>query len=383
MSPKRILEEAQSATPLLGHFTPASKNYCKRCVSSLANNCSKCENTVVLLPHFSQIFSLSNLKMTQAHEIIVITSCTSRKKKAGTVLTLENADTAGSLKVLAKKWQQQVQAASQGHLHAAAELYGGRSITEAKRAADSLSAPLHIVSAAHGLLRADDSIPSYDVTVTPAPGNPLHRCLLRLGRSPADWWPALIEAFGEQRSLAGLVARSPESLVLLAVPSIYLILLSEELADLSDDVVSRLRVLTSSHGASTLPARLQSAVMPYDDRLEGLAAYSGTRSDFPQRALRHFVTVLAGHKMPLETARQQVHEAMCALQKPVLPERQRKTDDEIIALLRQNWKRLNGSATALLRYLRDDALVSCEQSRFRSLRQHLLTEFNNKTGTHG
>jgi hypothetical protein len=321
--------------------------------------------------------------MTQAPEILVITSCTSRKKKAGTVLTLENADTAGSLKALAEKWRRQVLAASQGPLLAAAELYGGRSITEAKRAAESLAAPLHIVSAGHGLLCADDSIPSYDVTVTPAPGNPLHRCLLRLGRSPADWWPALIEAFGEQRSLAELVARSPESLVLLAVPSVYLILLSAELADLSDDAVSRLRVLTSAHGASTLPARLQSAVMPYDERLESLVAYSGTRSDFPQRALRHFVTVLRGHTMPLETARQQVHEAMCALHKPILPERQRKTDDEIIALLRHNWKRFNGSATALLRFLRDEALVACEQSRFRSLRQQLLTERNSKTGTHG
>ena len=321
--------------------------------------------------------------MTQAHEIIVITSCTSRKKKAGTVLTLENADTAGSLKALAEHWRHQVLAASEGQLLPAAELYGGRSITEAKRAAESLSAPLHIVSAGHGLLRADDSIPSYDVTVTPVSGNPLHRCLLRLGRSPVDWWPALIEAFGKQRSLAKLVARSPESLVLLAVPSTYLILLSDELTGLSDNAVSRLRVLTSAHGASTLPARLQSAVMPYDERLEGLPAYSGTRSDFPQRALRHFVTVVEGHKMPLETARREVHEAMRALHKPILPERQRKTDDEIIALLRHNWKRLNGSAAALLRYLRDDALVSCEQSRFRSLRQRLLTELNNKTGTHG
>ena len=299
------------------------------------------------------------------------------------MLTLQNADTAVSLKTLAEKWRHEVLAASQPYLFTAGELYGGRSITEAKRVAESLSAPLHIVSAGHGLLRADDSIPSYDVTVTPAAGNPLHRCLLRLERSPADWWPALIEAFGEQRSLAELLARSPGSLVLLAVPSIYLILLSSELAELSDDAISRLRVLTSAHGASTLPARLQSAVMPYDERLEGLAAYSGTRSDFPQRALRHFVTILEGHTMPLETARRQVHEAMCALRKPTMPERERKTDDEIIALLRQNWDRFNGSATALLRFLRDEALVSCEQSRFRSLRQNLLTELNHKTGTHG
>ena len=299
------------------------------------------------------------------------------------MLALQDADAVESLTALAQAWQQQVLAVGQGQLHAAGDLYGGRSITEARHTANSLSAPLHIVSAGHGLLHADDRIPSYDVTVTPASDNPLHRCLLRLGRSPADWWPALIEAFGVQRSLTGLVKDFPESLVLLAVPSVYLTLLSRELANLSDDALSRLRVLTSSYGASTLPARLQTTVMPYDERLEGLAAYAGTRSDFPQRALRHFVTVLGGHALPLDTGRQSVQEAMRALRKPALPARQRKTDDEIILLLRQNWDRLNGSCTALLRCLRDDALVSCEQSRFRSLHRHLLAEFTGNSGTHG
>lgn len=321
--------------------------------------------------------------MTQAQEIIVITSCTSRKKKVGTVLSLPDADAAVSLVALAEAWQQQVLAVSEGELQTAGDLYGGRSISEARRTADSLSVPLYIVSAGHGLLRADDNIPSYDVTVTPDSENPLHRCFVRLGRSAADWWPALIQAFGRQRSLNDLVTGAPKSLILLAVPSVYLTLLSHELANLSDAAVARLRILTSSHGASTLPARLQSSVMPYDERLEGMAAYSGTRSDFPQRALRHFVTVLAGHALPLEAARQKVLEAMFSLRKPVLPERQRKTDDEIILLLRQNWERLNGSATALLRYLRDDALVSCEQSRFRSLRQHVLAQLNEEIGTHG
>jgi hypothetical protein len=289
----------------------------------------------------------------------------------------------GSLRALAETWRRQVQTVSRGHLQAAGNLYGGRAMTEARSAADSLYVPLHIVSAGHGLLRADDKIPSYDVTVTPAADNPLHRCLVRLRRSPADWWPALVQAFGKHRSLTALVTGSPTSLVLLAVPSVYLTLLSYELSSLSDDAVSRLRILTSPHGASTLPARLQSAVMPYDERLEGLVTYSGTRSDFPQRALRHFVTVLSGHALSLETARQKVLDAMSTLQKPVLPERQRKTDDEILLLLRQNWQRLNGSSAGLLRYLRDDALVSCEQSRFRLLRQRVLAELNESIGSHG
>lgn len=320
--------------------------------------------------------------MTQAPDIIVITSCTSRKKKGGPVLALENVDTTDSLAELACTWRRQVEAASVSTLQPAADLYGGRSMSEAKRAADVLGAPLHIVSAGHGLLRANDGIPPYDVTVSPAPDNVLHRSLVRLGGSPTDWWQALIGAFGKQRSLGQLLAGAPQSLILLAVPSVYLTLLAHELANLSEGAASRLRIFTSSHGASTLPECLQQAVMPYDDRLEGLAAFAGTRTDFPQRALHHFAAVLAGHTLPHDVARERVREAMEVLCKPILPERQRKTDEEIIALLTQNWNRFNGSATALLRFLRDEALVACEQSRFRSLRQQLLTD-RNKTSTHG
>lgn len=321
--------------------------------------------------------------MTKVRDVIVITSCTNRKKKVGTVLALDGTETSGSLSELAHGWQRQVQAVCKPELHSAGTLYAGRSIKEARQAAERVSATLYIASAGHGLLRWDDCIPSYNVTTSPAPGNALHQCLLRLGKSPADWWQALVQTFGKQRSLAKVVELSPHAVVLLAVPSAYLTMLGRELSSLSDDAVQRLRIITSSHGASSLPVPLQSVVMPYDERLEGLAAYAGTRSDFPQRALRHFVVVLSGHALPLEIARQQVNQAMTALQKPTLPERQRKTDDQIIALLQQNWQRLNGSATALLRYLRDDALVACEQSRFRTLRQHILSKLNNGDCTHG
>jgi hypothetical protein len=315
--------------------------------------------------------------MNQNRHVIVVTSCTNRKKKTGTVLALEKADRIESLAALAGSWQRQVRAVGEGERHAAADLYAGRSITEAKRAAASLSAPLYIVSAGHGLLRSDERIPSYNVTVSPTPDNGLQRCLVRLEKSAADWWQALVQTFGTRRSLAELANDSSSALFLLAVPSTYLTLLAHDLDNLSNDAVARLRILTSPHGASKLPTRLQAAVMPYDERLEGLAAYAGTRSDFPQRALRHFVSALGVQELPLELARQQVHEAMEALRKPALPQRQRKTDDEILALLRQNWDRFNGSATFLLRYLRDDALVSCEQSRFRSLREHVLEQLNN------
>lgn len=316
--------------------------------------------------------------MTQTPDVIVITSCTNRKKKSGIVLTLENAACTNSLVALAHGWYQQVQSVDSTGVYRARDLYIGRSMSEARKAAERVAAPLYIVSAGHGLVHGDEQIPSYNVTVTASPNSSLHQCLLRLNAAPAAWWQALVNAFGPQRSLTQLIRASTSTLILLAVPAGYLDLLADELTQLNDDEMQRLRIVTSPHGASGLPIRLQTSVVPYDDRLEGLSGYAGTRSDFPQRALHHFVEVLRGHTLPLEQARSQVRQALAHLQKPVVPERQRKSDDEIIALLREHWQRLNGSATALLRYLRDEALVACEQSRFRTLRQHVLLEHDDE-----
>jgi hypothetical protein len=321
--------------------------------------------------------------MTQESNIIVITSCTNRKRKVGAALALESTETVESLCELARKWRQQVEAAPKNELSPAIDLYSGRSITEAKRAAETLATSLYIVSAGHGLISWNTCIPSYNVTVSPIPDNKLHACLTRLRKAPPDWWNALVKEFGQQRSLTALIAESKTSIVLLALPSTYLTLLAGEFATLSEADMKRLRIITSPYGASGLPAQLQSIVMPYDERLEALHGYAGTRSDFPQRALSHFVSVLEGHKLPLDAASEKVRHAMDGLRKPVLPERQRRTDEEITAMLWQNWERFNGSATALLRYLRHEALVACEQSRFRSLRQNILSKLNDEVSARG
>jgi hypothetical protein len=47
--------------------------------------------------------------------------------------------------------------------------------------------------------------------------------------------------------------------------------------------------------------------------------------------------------------------------------RQKKTDEEIIVILQTEWNRFDGRSTRLLRFLRDEIMVACEQSRFRDL----------------
>jgi len=107
--------------------------------------------------------------------------------------------------------------------------------------------------------------------------------------------------------------------------------------------------------------------MPYDERLELVDGYAGTRSDFAQRAMRHFVESLAGQQLQRDDAKSLVESALGHRSAKSRIARTKATDDEIAALLRLHWHKQRGSSSRLLRYLRDDAQVACEQKRFQTI----------------
>jgi hypothetical protein len=152
-------------------------------------------------------------------------------------------------------------------------------------------------------------------------------------------------------------------------------MVAADLAQLPPSLREATRVFTSPAGQATLPQDWRDQVMPYDERLDGEGSpRPGTRTDFAQRAMRHFVEDLGAAKLPLAQARQSVLEALSNLKHRTLPHRRRADDDEILQLLRTHWNAYKGQSSRLLRFLRDDALVSCEQSRFRALWLQLRAE---------
>ena len=319
--------------------------------------------------------------MSSLPHTIIVTSCTNRKKNTGHVLTLGDTKQTNSLASLVRDWV--VAVASVTQKVAAGNLYQGRSFVEARQAANEIGADLYVISAGHGLVHSNVLLPSYNLSVSANPGNELHQKLQRLEKTPSDWWHLLTQQFTENRSFSAMMDRTGNALVLLAIPASYLSLISQDLSDLEEGQVARLRIFTSKFGASILPPRLRSTVMPYDERLEGLPGYGGTRVDFAQRAMRHFAHVLHGHLIPVERAKEQVLLAMNTLIRPVLPKREKKSDGEIVALIELHWERFNGSCSALLRFLRDDALVACEQGRFAKLCREVQTKLNSKAKAHG
>ncbi|WP_321960073.1 hypothetical protein [Paraburkholderia sp. J7] len=306
--------------------------------------------------------------------VIVVTNCTNRKRAGYGTVALTAADMRGSLSSVAARWGRAIKKAPPSDQ--AQDIYMGRAFSEARQVTTTLGGTLHIISAGLGVVGAAEEIPSYNLTVADG-DNSLKPLLTQLGKRPSDWWMALTAELGQQRSVRALLENNTDALALFALPGSYIALIAEDLASLTQWQLSRVRIITSAHGRTLVPEHARHVALPYDERLEG-SSYAGTRTDFPQRALRHFVEALTGHQLSIDDARRSVSAAMHALAKPVIPARERKTDSEILALLRKNWDRFDGASARLLRYLRDEALVACEQSRFRNLWHRLQQDLANE-----
>jgi hypothetical protein len=297
--------------------------------------------------------------------ILIITNCSSRKRDIG-IAPLEPSQLESlGLRGLAKIWVKRVKQASVRV--APLDLYQGRSFSECRMTARLTGAEFYVISAGLGLIHSGDLVPNYSLTISEGSGS-LQNWLTLQNASPSDWWAALCEAIGTPSPLSDLINdQSKESQVFIALPASYLEMVAVDLALVRAEVVKNIRIFTSNAGTKILPPILHSAVMPYDDRLEGIANHDGTRTDFPHRALKHFVTQLQGHKLQATLAKASVKRAMDNSSERIVPKREKATDKQIVDLIRANWNDYDGSATKLLRYLRDEALVACEQSRFSAL----------------
>lgn len=271
-----------------------------------------------------------------------------------------------SLVRLAKSWCRLVGNAEAGTL--VRVLYQGRSIVDTAAAAEILGASWYVVSAGLGLVCSDQPVPAYECTV--AAGSDLHHRLRALDCSTAGWWNALTNA--QPAPLSRIIARTP---TLLALPSTYLRMVRDDLAQVTPARAGQLRIFTSAAGVRCVPDHLKNCAMPYDERLESVRGFAGTRSDFAQRALRHFVEVLEATSMSLEGARDAVSASLERHRQRQRSVGQRMTDEEIRQVLMTQWARYSGRSTKLLRHLRDEAGISCEQRRFSRLWQELAAQF--------
>lgn len=251
----------------------------------------------------------------------------------------------------------------------AAQMYVGRSILEARNVSLEIGAQLFIVSAGIGLLKSDEPIPGYNMSAS-GKGTELAVTLARLGATKSDWWRLLATGQG----FRWLLRENPSATVLVSLPSEYLDMVLGDLEEAPSGDLARIRVFTSSAGRKKIGKVPGLLSLPYDERLESIAGYAGTRSDFPQRAMKHFVAGLNGHLLPIDEATRAVSASLGGFESKAVPQRKRLDDWEIRGLIRHAWISAGGNSAKLLRYLRDTELVACEQGRFSRLRRQVEAE---------
>lgn len=270
-----------------------------------------------------------------------------------------------SIDELAESWIQQLVLAKP--LISASELYLGRTVVDAKSVANACDGKLMIISAGLGLIDGQQLSPNYQLTVVSGVGS--IRPWLNSNRyRPNQWWNALNSALGNVAPISSLINEAPAGDVfLIALPSTYIELVVDDLSLVSPEKTENIRLFTSTAGVKLLPKGVSQCAMPYDDRLETLKGYSGTRSDFPQRAMLHFVQEMQVLGSSVTTSSMAVQKVMSDSKARMVPQRMKLDDHKISELIERSWETCDGSASRLLRTLRDDHLVACEQSRFSSL----------------
>ena len=314
------------------------------------------------------MFNLHENKLPAKAVSALLVPCTSRKK-----VTPDQFSRAVSLN---KSQQSDIETAWIKRLEKlpeqceARKLYCGRGFQLGLRAAHVSGAPLYIVSAGLGLVSAEATVPTYGITVSGKGEDSLGNCVTG-HLNPENWWSSVSRG-PYSTEISKIIRSTDHGHVVIALSQPYAQMLAPSLLSLSASSISRLRIL-GSNLARLLPPRLAECVMPYDERLE--AIFPGTRSDFAQRALLHFVSVGLSH-VPfgdLNAHREWVSSILSGKKTPIRKSRNRLADEEILKLICQHLPKKTGVGR-LLRILRDEEGVACEQARFSRLYQKAINE---------
>jgi hypothetical protein len=299
---------------------------------------------------------------------IILTNCTAKKRASLPVLKFAVQTKNVTIKDVADQWTNLVQEAK--NVLPASKVYVGRTVKDAIDAGNMLGAPVFFISAGLGLISQDRLIPSYNLSIspnqkqTPVPDEcDLRTTLSMHSCSPSEWWNLL----NHQKPMLDILNANEDTLIWIALPSSYINLVQEDLLAIPKTMVKNLRIFTSPAGVQAFAPKLRVACLPYDERLNSVANSEGTRNDFPQRALLHYLRCLQGRKLNLQEGKAKVQRFLSDFSVRDFPVREKKSDEEIIRLLERYWSKTNGSAARLLRVLRDDLKISCEQRRFSSL----------------
>jgi len=295
---------------------------------------------------------------------VLVTVCTNRKTIPPARRLKAQDLPSGPQSYVSETWRDWLRRATPSA--AAKNLYAGRGFAEARLAAERSGADLWVLSAGLGLVQADEEVPAYDLTLSAGSESSIRQKVTDGPFDAALWWSEIGRRTRPKRSLANLVSGRPDQQIVISVSGSYLELIEKDLLSLTPSDLRRVRLIGPLSGTG-IAERLQALVMPYDDRFNGPdTPLPGTRADFSQRAARHFLEQIwlgSPNAEASEHARR-VRESQRSMAWPTQVERQQLADDEIVKVILSCWERADGQSARMLRVLRDEERIACEQGRF-------------------
>jgi hypothetical protein len=281
----------------------------------------------------------------------------------------------GDLVTTSEEWVSRLRDAK--YQFVASHLYCGRAVTETLEAGQAIGAEVAFLSAGLGIVEQYQKVPSYSLTASP--GYPDSVCDRIAGEyDAASWWRALTRAQRVERPLAEFIESRRSLLTLVAMPSGYLRMVAKDLVDLPPKSLRTVRII-GPRRREEIDERLRGNWLPYDARLDNpKTGINGTASDFPHRALRHFVlNVLPKNKGgSSECHADAVDKTLSRFKAYVRPRGQNTSDDDVISAIVSVWKKHRGRRSSILRELRSELSIACEQSRFRKLADKVEAKLN-------
>lgn len=294
---------------------------------------------------------------TPSQRPLVVTWCSAAKRVTRSVSAAQLEH--GAQPALAAEWLRLLHAAPTAG--PAVEVYGGRGFRLARLAADVAGADLAIVSAGLGWVSSSTRIPAYDLTISRGG----LRAKSHSNFDPSSWWSHVVAGPFSSPPSRDLAARPR---VLVCVSRAYAPFMNAALAGVP---AGRLRIFGAGITDLLLPT-LRSSLMPYDDRLASIG-FSGTRSDFAQRALTHFLIHLPQGRS-VEEDRVAVFASLEGVRPPAPWPKRRNVDDEAVReFIQEMLPTLGPRRTAMLQQLRKVHGVACEQGRFARLFAEAVT----------
>lgn len=292
----------------------------------------------------------------QGSRALVVTPCSSRKRHPpGPRTALLNR--ASQCEVQAE-WLALVANASP--VERAIALYRGRAFGFAVEAASSIGGDVGIVSAGLGYVQGDKEIPSYDLTLRARIEGSVRDRIVG-GFEPVTWWRSVQEG----RFASSLVEdASGRPLVLVCLSRDYASMVSDELSKLAAGG-GNMRIF-GLNISSALPKDVAEFVLPYDERLTSVGV-KGTRVDFPQRALLHYVSTIHRSSDDFAEDAERVRRSLAGVAPRPKRVQRRESDDAIKSRIRSLLPQIGASQAKILQHLRHVENVSCEQGRFSKL----------------